>query len=400
MIYRKVDVMKNILKISLSVLLVFSLVFSFASCNFFSGFDPDGSFEKPKAEIDYAKDDGRIKNVILIIGDGMGEAQLDAGELAYSEEFAFRDELTKFYSNTNSLNTSTKEPTEVTDSAASATALASGILTYNKLAGKTPDNEDTVTLLDIASEAKKSTAVVTTDYLTGATPAGFTAHTLNRNLENEIIKSQIKSGVDLLIGQYYDLYDDYESSIKANYDYYTSYDEDKISKSEKALCLLDIEQDTENSVSLSKVTELAIDFLSKDKDGFVLVVEQAHIDKRCHNKDFEGAAEKAKSLNETVETALQFAKCRDDTAVIVTADHETCGLQVSADPTLYSTKFTTDTGAEISYSFTATSHTDTLVPVYTYGFEPVPEICPTYTSGEKIKNCEIFLIVKDLILYS
>ena len=102
----------------------------------------------------------------------------------------------------------------------------------------------------------------------------------------------------------------------------------------------------------------------------------------------------------SVETVLEFAKGRSDTAVIITADHETCGLQVSSDKETYNGKATTVSGKEISYNFSATSHTDTPVPVFTYGFELVANLCPTYASVDKIKNSEIYLVVCDLILYS
>ena len=384
--------MKKLFHRALALSLILTLIISLVGC----------TKPKPKAEIDYAIDDGRIKNVILIIGDGMGEAQLDAGELMYGKEFAFRDELTKFYSETNSISLTDGKATEVTDSSASATALATGILTYNKFAGKNTKGEDLETILDIASASGKSTGFVTTDSLTGATPAGFTAHTLNRNLENEIIKSQIKSGVDLLIGQYNELYNNYKSPIANSYNYFTAYDEDGILASKKvgALCNVEIETDAEGAIELRDAAELAIEYLSSDRDGFVLVIEQAHIDKNCHNKNFEGAAKSANSLNDTVEAVMNFAKDRNDTAVIITADHETCGLEVSKSSDTYKSKATIKTGSEISYSFTSTYHTDTPVPVYTYGFTPVPQLCPTFESAERIKNSEVFLIVRDLVLYS
>ena len=136
--------------------------------------------------------------------------------------------------------------------------------------------------------------------------------------------------------EYDALYDEYESEISENYNYYKSFDKDIIlsSKEEDALCLFNIEKESEDSITLENATELAIDYLKDDDDGFVLVIEQAHIDKKSHSNDFEGTAKAANSLNDTIESVLEFTKDRNDTAIIVTADHETGGLMTRA-PKIY-----------------------------------------------------------------
>ena len=387
--------MKNSLKRIIAAFLSLAVILSFAGCDLFGGNGDD------KLLIEYVEENASIKNVILIIGDGMGEAQLDAGELVYGEEFAFRDDFSKFFADTNSLN-SDGIADEVTDSAASATALATGILTENKNVGMDTVGNNLKTILDIAADLGKATGIVTNDYLTGATPAGFSAHTNNRNLDHEIVRSQATSGVDLLIGQYNSVYEEHLTDIEKEYKYFGSYDRDAILASESAqlLCQFEIETQAEGAVALKDAAGLAIDRLNADEDGFVLVVEQAYIDKSCHSKDFEKAAFYASSLNDTVNAALEFAKGRNDTAIIVTADHETCGLAVSTDAEAYSKAFTTESGKEISYEFTASYHTGTPVPVYVSGFTAYPERLSTFSSAEKVKNCEIFLIMKDLVYCS
>ena len=407
--------MRKTLNKLLALILTLTLLMSFAACDIVgdkgdtagNGDDPDikylgtGALPDTPNVIDCVDTSGNIKNVILIIGDGMGEAQLDASELVYGKEFGFRDEFSKFYSHTNSLNTATGEATEITDSAASATAMSTGYLTYNKYTGINKDYLKLTTILDVAKTLGKSTGVVTTDYLTGATPAGFTAHTSNRNLEHEVIKSQIKSGVDLLVGQYYEKYAGYEKSIKEEYDYFDEYNRNKIisNREQDTFLHCDIETDAENSVRLSELASMAIEYLAADKDGFVLVIEQAHIDKACHSKDFGGSVKAAESLNETVEAVMSFARQNGETAVIITADHETCGLQVSASADEYKSKYATVGGVEISYNFSDTYHTDTPVPVYTWGFTAYPERLTTFASAEKIKNSELFHIMADAIGY-
>jgi alkaline phosphatase len=363
----------------LSLILIFSLI----GCN-----DQTGGSGQSK--------DYKYKNIIYIIGDGMGEAHLDAGEIVYEKEFAFRDNFKKIMVNTNSLDKK-GSAAEVTDSAASATALATGILTVNKHVGMDPAMQELTTILDDASLSGRATGIVTTDYLCGATPAGFSAHTNNRNLEHDIIRTQAKSGVDLLIGQYYDKYLEHESEIKANYKFLKEYDEDTIldSKSD-VLCIAPIESG-EGSPTLAEVTTLAINRLSKDQDGFLLMIEQAHIDKYSHDKNFEGTAEKANSLNDTVNAALAFAEGRDDTVIIVTADHETCGLKVSASSDEFGSKSKTVSGADISYTYKNGYHTDTPVPFYLYGYDQDFSAFETFADASLIKNNEIAKLIFTLI---
>lgn len=363
----------------LSLILIFSLI----GCN-----DQTGDSGQSK--------DYKYKNIIYIIGDGMGEAHLDAGEIVYEKDFAFRDNFKKIMVNTNSLDKK-GSATEVTDSAASATALATGILTVNKYVGMDPAMQELTTILDDASLSGRATGIVTTDYLCGATPAGFSAHTNNRNLEHDIIRSQAKSGVDLLIGQYYDKYLEHESEIKANYKFVKEYDEDTIldSKSD-VLCIAPIESG-EGSPTLAEVTALAINRLSKDQDGFLLMIEQAHIDKYSHDKNFEGTAEKVNSLNDTVNAALAFAEGRDDTVIIVTADHETCGLKVSASSDEFGSKSKTVSGADISYTYKNGYHTDIPVPFYLYGYDQDFSAFETFADASLIKNNEIAKLIFTLI---
>ena len=401
--------MKSLTNRLVTLLLALALVFSFTGCLFPINEDNDNNsgnnneIKEPKPyTVAYVTDYSNIKNIIFIIGDGMGEEQLNAGELLAGSDFAFRDSFDLLYSATNSLDTNTDEPTETTDSAAGATAIATGYLTYNKkiAMGKTfSDVYDT--FLDLAKSVGKSTAVVTTDYLSGATPAAFTAHSSNRSMTYDIIRSQAKSGVDLLIGQYESKYDECEKDITKNYNYCKEYDRDTIlaKKNEDTLCLFNMEKATDDSVKLADATALAIDYVKDNENGFVLVVEQAHIDKNASDGNLEGTANAAISLNDTVELAIEFAKDRNDTAIIVTADHETGGLKTSADKDEYSEKLTSKLGTEFSYEFETTNHTNVDVPLYFTGFGVKSELLGTFSSEEKVKNSEIFLIVRDLILH-
>ena len=137
-----------------------------------------------------------IRNIVLIIGDGMGPEQVEAGQLCKGEPFAFTT-WQHVNVNTNSLDDD-GNATVTTDSAASATALASGVLTKNGYVGKDPEGKDVKTILDYAAEAGRSTGILTTDKLTGATPGSFSGHCIDRDETDAVLTTQLYSQIDLL----------------------------------------------------------------------------------------------------------------------------------------------------------------------------------------------------------
>jgi len=337
-----------------------------------------------------------IRNIIIVIGDGTGDAQLEAGELAAGKSFCFRD-WQHTHSNTDSLN-SDGSGGKLTDSAAGGTALATGQLTSNgKVAQPYNSNDSLKTILDYAKEYGKATGVVSTDSISGATPASFSGHAASREDTLTILNTQLDSGIDLLCATYSSEAGGMKSSIESAGYTFTDFSS-KIGKtmdSEKVYWLLDMDG-SEPPDKLEKIVPKAIEFLSKDKDGFVLMIEQAHVDKYCHNNEIEGAQLCANSLNNTVEAILQWCEGRDDTAILITADHETGGLSVSADE-IYEQRYRSPQGNTLYYQFTSVGHTQTPVSVYFYGFEA--DLEPHYINEEKtlIKNTSVFEIMLDLL---
>ena len=331
-----------------------------------------------------------IKNIILIIGDGTGLAQLEAGELCSGEEFVFRS-WQNTLANTNSV-TSSGEATVTTDSAAGGTALATGTLTINGYVGQDKAHKNLKTILDYASEDYgKSTGVVTTDEISGATPAAFSSHCGTRQDTEAILTAQFYSNVTLLCGQESTAALNASSSFSGNYTVCNTLSEAEGNMdAEMAYWQLPLSKD------LTSCIKPALEYLSKDKDGFVLMIEQAHVDKFSHNNEFDGMQKCANDLNETVETILEWIGDRNDTAILITADHETGGLSVSADP-IYDSTYTTDDGRTLYYQWTTTGHTKTEVGVWAYGFEPNFE--KYYMEGTPgiIKNTSVFEIMLNLL---
>lgn len=337
-----------------------------------------------------------IRNIIIIIGDGTGDAQLQAGELSAGKTFCFRDWQHAF-SNTDSLHADGTVG-KLTDSAAGGTALATGQLTTNgKVAQPYNSTDPLKTILDYAKEQGKATGVVSTDTMHGATPAAFSGHAVSREDSLTILNTQLDSDIDLLCATYNAEAGGMKSAAESAGYTFTDFSSKlgKTMDAEKAYWLLDMDGSNPPD-KLEKIVPKAIEFLSKDPDGFVMMIEQAHVDKYCHSNEIEGAQLCANSLNNTVEAILQWCEGREDTAIIITADHETGGLSVSSEE-IYEHRYKSPQGNTVYYQFTSTGHTQAPVPVYFYGFEA--DLEPYYLDEEKttIKNINIFDIMLDLL---
>ncbi|MBD3205343.1 hypothetical protein GF319_03235, partial [Candidatus Bathyarchaeota archaeon] len=155
--------------------------------------DP-GSEPKPDIILNITKD-GEVRNIILLIGDGMGVGQLSAAEIENDKEnLSISGMPYKALVTTHSISG------YVTDSAASATAMATGYKTMNGMISMTPDGEELLTIVEAAEDLGMSTGIVTNTRITHATPACFVAHMDSRNKETDIAEQILISGVDVLMG--------------------------------------------------------------------------------------------------------------------------------------------------------------------------------------------------------
>lgn len=327
-----------------------------------------------------------IKNIILIIGDGFGLEHMKASELVSGKE-------TAYHNWPNCLSDTTNVYGTTTDSAAAATAMATGTLTGGGIIGQDTAGTELKTILDYAAEAGKSTGIVTTDGLAGATPGGFSAHTPDRDQYNDIMIDQFRSGVRLLCGQQSSSALTLASGNKYNFTYTVSRSIEEVEanmNAEMGYWQLPLEED------LTMAIEPALHYLDKDGNGFVMMIEQAHIDKYCDDGDFEGMLRCVNDLNETVDIILNWLGDRTDTAIIVTADHETGALKASLEET-YFDSYTAENGNVVNYFFGTKMHTTTPVGVFVYGF--TPDFSKYYMEGSTstIKNTGIFNIMKDLL---
>ncbi|MCH7524364.1 MAG: alkaline phosphatase [Bacteroidetes bacterium] len=316
------------------------------------------------------------KNVILLIGDGTGLSQI-------SSAFYFKETSPNYarFKHIGLIITSSSKQ-DITDSAASATAFACGIKTYNGAIGVADDSTKVENIIEIISSENIKSGLISTSSITHATPAAFYAHNISRNSEEEIALDLVQSDIDFFAGGgtgFFNNRNDGRNLLNElkekgfSIDTTALSDVSALQSYSKAAYLL--AQDAMPTILkgrgdfLSDATELAIQFLSKDKDNsnFFLMVEGSQIDWGGHANDGAYLLSELFDFDDAIGKALDFAEKDGNTLVIVTADHETGGF------TLASTIKKAEDGseysdyAEISMTFSTNGHSATLVPVFAYG---------------------------------
>ena len=302
------------------------------------------------------------RNVVLLIGDGMGLPQVYAAMVANGNELNMERCTVSGFSKTYSASNFT------TDSGAGGTAIACGVKTRNGMIGMSPDSLPVPSILKIASENKLATGIVVSCSVTHATPASFIAHQIDRNMYEEIAADYLKSNVDLFIGggrKYFDDRNDGRNLIEElkarNYKVAGSMAEVKNIQSGKLAGLIYEDQNPPmpaRETMLPDATEVALNILHQNKKGFFLMVEGSQIDWAGHDNNTSQVIKEVLDFDQTVGRVLDFAKKDKQTLVIITADHETGGL------TILNGSFGSD---NLKTAFSSKGHTGVLVPVFAYG---------------------------------
>ena len=276
---------------------------------------------------------GDAKKVILFIGDGMGENHIKNGEM-YFERDLFSSFAKEGYVSTHSKNTFYP-----TDSAAAATALATGKKTYNTRVAMY-NGKNLKSISEYAKENNLGVGIVTTDTLSGATPSGFSAHAKKRSYEDDIINSQLQGNIDLYLGAGYESYINYKENFEEKgYSFISSYSKLTTTDSKLIASFPQINNyTTENDLpTLPLLTEYAINYMEQNyPDGYFLMIEGAHIDKMSHNNDIFSMLQYLDEFEHSVSYALETFQNNSDVCIIVTADHETGKLDLAESKDLIS----------------------------------------------------------------
>lgn len=310
---------------------------------------------------------GPVRNVILMIGDGMGLTQISAGMYASGN----RSVLEQFQ--TIGLHKPYSQSHLVTDSAAGATAFACGIKTYNHAIGVDRDTVPCKTLLEDVRDLGYATGMITTSTLVHATPAAFVAHNAHRANYEAIAEDFADCGLDYYVGgglRYFRNRDSDDRDLLAEmeargyiiatyfsddfaqvhpdtafpYGFFTAYEDPLTAESGRDY--------------LALATTQGLEFLANRSDkGFFVMVEGAQIDWGGHANNGQYLVAEMQDFEIAIAAALAFTRRHPGTLLLVTADHEAGGCAIQPE----------STWQELKFGFTTTGHTGTLIPVFAFG---------------------------------
>ncbi len=364
----------------------------------------------------------RVKNVIYLIGDGMGFGSVSALLLSQNEKTGFE------YAPVIGLSETCSANNHVTDSPAGGTALATGTRTCNGYLGVDPEGKQLTSILRKAQTMGKRTGIVVNTVLTEATPAAFYGGVKSRSESLRLAEQFVESGVDVAIGsglsvfvgrpdsvdltaelinRGYDVYLDWGATARSTADRFVSIlpmsDVHRRNKSSNKtagaadgaeVCLAaklaadNGEEPTSADPTeyLTRAVEKALGTLERtaDRNGYFLMIESAIIDGYGHNNDSEGMVEEMREFDRTLQMLVKYVESHPETLLVVTADHETGGTGVS-----YRSH---EVGEEkpIILSFSTKGHTGTVVPIFAYG-------AGAEEFGSIMKNTELPKIIERLM---
>lgn len=312
-------------------------------------FDQDFKTKKPK-------------NVIFMIGDGMGTSHVFAGLTANGGHLFIENFKYSGFARTQSADK------YITDSAAGGTALSSGVKTYNGAIGVDADSVAVETMLEKSEKKGMATGLVSTSSITHATPAAFISHEAKRSYYEDIAADFLNTDIDVFIGGGYKHFAERKdgrnlvSELKEK-GYAVLQDMNEISKVEsgKLAGLTAPEHNgrvADRKDMLPVATQTALTILDNNKKGFFLMVEGSQIDWGGHQNNTIYLVEEMLDFDKTIGEALEFASKDKETLIVITADHETGGFSLNGGDM---------TKGMVKGAFTTGGHTAVMVPVFAYG---------------------------------
>jgi len=329
--------------------------------------------------------------ILLFIGDGLGEAHRTAarwssvgqGGQLNMDQFPYTS-WTKTASADNA----------VTDSAAAATALATGIKTNNGILGMDPNGTLWTTILEWAQDRGFAVGLVTTTEVSDATPAGFASHILDRDQTTDIVLQMIEHRPNVLLGGGEDEFlpsnttgcypkpgvrtdgrNLIQEAITEGYTYVCTEAAFNAIDPLSTTYLLGLFGDNGMArpykPSMAKMTAKAISILSPDPDGFFLMVEGGRLDKAAHNNDAVNVIQDTLAFDAAIQIGINYAATNTNAIVIVTGDHETGGMSVSLTSSGKPDEdgpFEMPNGTPFYINWTTTFHTGVDVPTTASGY--------------------------------
>lgn len=292
-----------------------------------------------------------VRNVVLMIGDGNGLAQISATALANKGQLSLGQLKSIGFLKTQSADDFT------TDSAAAGTALATGRKVPNRAIGIDAKGNRLENIMELLTKKGFVSGVVTTDEIFGATPSAFYAHQKDRSMSEGILADLNESPLSLFISQGSMI--PLKMDALGHYSMLSAIEQVGTSKNDKIGFLMsENAKATAAKAQLAQATENALNFLKSKNKPFFLMVEGAKIDSYGHENDIGGVISEGIGFDKAISEALKFADRNTGTLVIITADHETGGLTVPQGNLEKN---------EIEGDFTTHDHTGMMVPIFAYG---------------------------------
>ncbi|WP_425235419.1 alkaline phosphatase [Ulvibacterium sp.] len=325
--------------------------------------------------------DRPVKNVILLIGDGNGLTQISSSVLANGGDLTLTQLKSIGFIKTQSADDFT------TDSAAAGTALATGTKTNNRAIGMDDRGNSLKNIAELLNENGFNSGCITTDDITGATPAAFYAHRKDRSDEAGIISDLSKSKLSLLVGGGSNALeteiDQMGFSILENTGGMAQSKEKRVAHFISKDGVPGILEG--RGAILAEVTKNGLAFLKTKNAPFFLMVESAKIDSYGHENYVPGIVSEGIDFDRAITEALKFADVTGNTLVVVTADHETSGFSM---PQGNLEK------RMVEGDFTTHDHTGTMVPIFAYGphsqeFQGVYENTEVYDKIIKVLKIKV-----------
>lgn len=327
----------------------------------------------------------KVKNVILMIGDGMSLMHIQTAWTCN------RGKLWLENAQYTGLSKTWCTDRLITDSGSGGTSLATGHKTKYHAVGVTPDGQPLTTLCDVAKSLGKDAGIAVTCRLWDATPCDFSCHNIDRDEEQALIGGYPESGLDFAFGggaKFFEHRDDgrnvFQELQQKGYHVARSLD-DFFSWQSGRIFAVPYDVDTplpdERGDLLARASLKGIELMSQNKKGFFMMVEGSQLDDYGHFNQLDLLMKETLDFDQTIGRLMQWAAEDGQTLIVVTADHETGGMTVLGG---------NYQRGEVTCAFSTGDHSGTMVPVYAFG--PGSE---QFTGI--MENTDIFYKIKSLM---
>lgn len=305
----------------------------------------------------------KVKNVILMIGDGMSLMHV------YTAWAANRGKLWLENAQATGLSKTWAVKKLVTDSGSGGTSLATGVKTVYHAVGVDPEGKPLTSLVDVAKELGKDAGMAVTCRLWDATPCDFCCHNIDRDKEEELVGDYPTSGVDFVFGggaqkftNRKDGRDIFKELQKKGYHVSRTLDDFFAYDKNSRIFAVPYDKDTplpdERGDLLARASMKGISLMNQNKNGFFMMIEGSQLDDYGHFNQLDLLMKETLNFDQTVGEVMKWAAKDGETLVVVTADHETGGLTL--------VNGNKDEG-RVECCFSTKDHSGAMVPVYAFG---------------------------------